>query len=144
MQISKIIVAVVAGLMSFSVWAADVPAKSLPMSTIISNLEKQGYSGISEIKFKDNAYEVEAHDKQGKEIKAMINPETGNITQTNKSTMTLTMQEAVKKVESAGYHSIYFVEMESDGYKVKGLDKDGSKVSLEVDGKSGEISKNIL
>jgi len=144
MKMSKIILTIVAGLVCFSAYAEDMPAKSLPMTTIISDLEKQGYLVIKEIKFKDDAYHVEAIDKQGKEVEVKVNPETGALDQSKKSSMSLTMQEAVKKIEAAGYHSIYSIEADDDKYEAKALDKDGKKVSIHVNGNSGEISKDIF
>lgn len=145
MKMNKIVVTAIAGLACFSAYATDYPAKSLPMTTILSNLESQGYTA-KEIKFKDNLFKVEATDKQGKEVDIEVNPETGALNNKDKESaaMTLTMQDAVKKVEAAGYHTIYYIEADDDKYEVKALDKDGKKVSLDVNGKTGEISKDIF
>ena len=143
MKMSKTILTLVVGLSCFSAYAADMPVKSLPMTTIISNLDAKGFTA-KEIKFKDNVYHVDAMNKQGKDVDVEVNPETGALNQTEKSAMTLTMQEAAKKVEAAGYRSIYFIKADDSKYVVKALDKDGKKVSLDVNGTSGEISKNLF
>ncbi len=144
MKIIKIILTLVVGLSCFSAYAAeDMPAKSLPITTIINNLESKGYTA-KEIKFKDSSYHVDAINKQGKEVDLTVNPETGVLNQTEKNTLTLSIQNAAKKVEAAGYRSIYYIKADDDKYVVKALDKDGKKVSLDVNGTSGEISKNLF
>ncbi len=143
MKICKIFVMMIFGLGCLSAFADDMPAKSLPMTEIIHNLESKGYTA-KEIKFDDNMYKIDAVDKQGKEVDVEINPETGALNQTTKNNTTLTLQAAAKKVESAGYHSIYYIKADDSKYVVKALDKDGNKVSLDVDGTSGAISKNLF
>lgn len=129
------------------VWAADEPPKNtLPMSHIIQELKSSGVHVIKEIKFENGNYVAETVNPQGTEVKTEINPTTGKVNKTdNKSeNIKLSILEAAKRVEGSGYKNIYKIDTSGTKYEVKAYDQQGKKVSLDVDGNTGEISKNLF
>jgi hypothetical protein len=105
------------------------------------NLESHGYVVVNKIDYSDNVYHVKAINNRGQDVKADINPRSGKITKTSADKEKLTMSDAAQKINQSGYHNIYFMEASGRKYKAKALDKTGDKVSLDVDGNSGKISK---
>lgn len=122
--------------------ADTLPANSLPMSKILQNLQTKGFTIIKEVEFEHGAFEVEAIGPQGNKLKLQVNPQTGEITN-NKDNQTnqLSILAAVQKLEAAGYHNIYRIELDDSKYEVKALDKDGKEVSLKINANTGEIKK---
>ena len=51
----------------------------------------------------------------------------------------LTMTQAIQKVEEAGYTNITKAEFDSGRYEIKALNKDGQRIELHVDPKTGNI-----
>ena len=118
------------------------PAQPFQLSAIIQKLQGRGYFIFRKIELEDGAYSVEAINMQGDEEKLKINPQNGDIFEPKVNTTRITMLDAVRKVEATGYHNIYKVMSDGDVYDVKALNKDGKKVSLEVNAITSEISKN--
>lgn len=52
----------------------------------------------------------------------------------------LTIPQIHERVEAAGYPDISEVERERNGYEVKAIDRDGRRVELDVDPRSGEVT----
>lgn len=52
----------------------------------------------------------------------------------------LTIPQIYERIEAAGYRDISEVERERNGYEVKAVDRDGQRVELEVDPRSGEVT----
>ncbi|KTD22853.1 Uncharacterized conserved protein [Legionella lansingensis] len=124
------------------VFADNLPANTLPMSKILQSLQSKGYNIIKEIEFEHGAYEVEAIGPQGNKLELRVNPQTGEISNDkNNQAKPISMLDAVQKLESAGYHSIYKIESEGNKYEVKALDKNGKKVKLKMNASTGEIKQ---
>lgn len=51
----------------------------------------------------------------------------------------LTIPQVYQKLEAAGYRDIDEIERERRGYEVRAIDRDGRRVKLDVDGRSGEV-----
>lgn len=114
---------------------------AIPMSKILTNLQEKGYAIVLKIELEDGSYKAKVIDSKGKELKINITPQTGEIIRPKAQTARLTMAEAVKKAEEAGYKNIYKVSSSSNEYELKGFDKDNKKVSVNVDATTGKINK---
>lgn len=51
----------------------------------------------------------------------------------------LTIPQVYQKLEAAGYRDIDEIERERRGYEVHATDRDGRRVKLDVDGRSGAV-----
>lgn len=127
-----------------TIFANDIPEKTIPMTNLIKSLENKGYTVVRDVKYDDGVYKVDAINAQGKDVEAKVNPMTGVITQSKDGSMKLTTFNAAQEIENAGFKNIYSIESSGDKYKVKAMDKDGKKISLTVDGESGKISKDLF
>jgi hypothetical protein len=118
------------------------PSNALPLAKIVSNLQDQGYNIIKEVEFDDGIYEAKVITAQGQKVKLEINPLSGEIENMPKNTtMAISINDALSKVEKAGYTDIYEIESEHGGYEVKAYEtKNNKKVELYVDGQSGIIT----
>ncbi len=141
MKINKFIVGISSAVFALSVYAADYPEHGIPMSKLINELETHGYVVVNKVDYDNDVYHVEGINKEGKEVKADINPQSGKITVTSDEKARLTISEAVKKLEQSGYHDIYSIEASGDKYEAKALDKDGNKASVDVDAVTGEVKQ---
>lgn len=127
---------------SFAVAAEDrLPTNSVPMSKVLRNLQEQGYSVVLKVELDNGMYDAKVMDAKGKELKINVAPQTGEVIKPKAQTARLTMMEAVKKAEEAGYKGIYRVTTSQNEYEMKGYDKDSKKVSLNVDATTGKINK---
>lgn len=118
-----------------------IPLNAAPLSSVLQNLSDKGFAAVRQIKYKDGIYKAEVINSQGKEIDIRINAQTG-VPSKLPAKNNLTMLDAVKKVEAAGYSHLYKVEAENGKYEVKALDEKGNKVKLEVDAMTGKVSKD--
>jgi hypothetical protein len=126
------------------VWAdntAPQPKDRLPMSKILQNLERDGYSIITKIELEGEAFKARVFDARGKEHRVEVEPKSGKINHSKAQPTRLTLGEAVKKVEEAGYQNIYKVKADDNEYEMKAFDKDNKRVSLDVDAATGKINK---
>ncbi|MFT3741546.1 MAG: PepSY domain-containing protein [Gammaproteobacteria bacterium] len=136
--LSGVVLAFTTGL----VLAEDVPQQSLPMTSIIQDLSKEGFIGIHSIKFDDGAYKVEGITKTGSEAKVSVDPQSGLVRKvSDKDKGHLNIMDATKKIENAGYRKVYQIEQTDKGFEAKALDKEGKTVNIKVDGITGSISK---
>ena len=69
---------------------------------------------------------------------------TGNIIPEQKVTDRMTALDVSKRLEAMGYSKISEIEMSRDlnKYEIKALNKEGKKVKVDVDAKTGNISKD--
>jgi hypothetical protein len=119
-----------------------IPANTLPMSKILQNLQKEGYTVVKKIEYNDGKFEAKVINNAGKEAKLEIAPITGEITNLkDELAAKLSIFDAASKVEKAGYKNIYEIESSKEKYEVKAYDKNNKKVSLDVDVNSGAIKE---
>lgn len=135
----------IAGVVLFCIsgfaFAGDLPpTDSISMSTVLKNLQTKGYIAIHEVEFDDGMFEAKVVDAKGQFFKVKVNPTSGEIT-TNKDSapVKLSMLDAVKKAESAGYQRIAKIESHRDGYKLKAVDKNNKEVELKINAMTGAI-----
>lgn len=117
---------------------------NVPMSTVLQNLKSKGYDIISKVDLdkEKEVYNIEAMSPQGKELAITMNAQSGEITSPKQNPLPhINLDEAVKRVEGAGYHDIYMVEYGSGKYIVRAQDPKNKKVKLKVDGTTGDIAK---
>ena len=56
----------------------------------------------------------------------------------------LTIPQIHDRLEAAGYSDIEEIERDRDGYEVKATDRRGQRVELEVDPRTGEVTKTVV
>ena len=61
-------------------WTDIPPPNAIALSTIVKQLEMQGYLPIVEIEFEDGAWEVEAY-RHGRLVEFLIDPVSGKMTE---------------------------------------------------------------
>ncbi|HVV67775.1 MAG TPA: PepSY domain-containing protein [Gammaproteobacteria bacterium] len=125
-----------------TVFADEMPANAMPLSKILENLQSKGYTVFREIEFQNGLYVTKAFNSQGENLKIRINPQTGEIVEPKAKATTLSLLDIAKKLENAGYHGISKIGFDRGEYEAIALDKDGKKVDLDIDGKTGEINKD--
>lgn len=126
---------------STAVLADDMPANSMNMSNILSNLKNEGFVAVHEIKFDDKVFKAEVINSAGNEVDVRIDPLTGKILDPKSEENKMSMMDAAKKVEAAGFHNIYSMESEDHGFEIKAMDKDGKKTEIKIDAAGNMTSK---
>lgn len=124
------------------VLAEEVPANALPLSKIVENLQSKGYSVVREIEFENGLYVTKAFDPQGQTSKIRIDPISGKIVEPKAKATTLSLLDVLRRLENGGFHGISKISFERGQYEAIALDRDGKKVDLDIDGKTGEITKD--
>lgn len=117
------------------------------MTQILEKLHNEGYNTITKIEFDSgkNSYNAWVITADGKKAKIHLNGQNGSITRdTAAETQGLSALEVAKKVQAAGFSSIYKIDTEffGDGYDVKVLNKEGKLIELNVNAKTGEITED--
>jgi hypothetical protein len=115
------------------------------LSSILHELQANGYGTIKSVILEDGVYKVDAFDTAGEEVTVKVNPDTGammNNDDDHSSKYKVTIQQAVAAVENAGYTKIKSIECDDDSYAVEALDRDGEEVELEVSRSSGAVSED--
>lgn len=115
------------------------------LSSILQELQANGYATIKSVTLEDGVYKVDAFDSAGEEVTVKVNPDTGvimNKDDDQNSKYKVTLQQAAAAVENAGYTKIKSIECDDDFYAVEALDKDGEDVDLEVSRSSGAVSED--
>ena len=145
------ILGIIANLLIFvtPAYADSTSHGSLETPEVIIHLQEQGYTSIEEIVLNHNSYEAIVITAENKITKLFIDAETNEIYDSKPIAKNgikfhpakLTMLEAVKKVEEAGYHHIYHIELIDGKYKVKALYKNEVSTELNVDGNTGVLKK---
>lgn len=121
----------------------NIPDNAVKMSKALESLKTKGFNVVRKIEFDDDAYTASVINAEGKEVKIYVNSQTGEVSPPKESNDSLSALEVAKKVEQAGYQKIYKIDTQwfRDRYEVKAYDRNGKKVELDVDAKSGKILK---
>lgn len=143
---STAILAMVGGI----VLAADyLPAKALPLSTILTSLEQGGLTSIVEASFDDGVWEVEGF-RNNQAVEVHVDPLTGKVLRehpdhiTSKPTPQAKSAAAiVKQLEQAGYAPVLEIEWERDGWEVEAVNSQGKR-KLHVAAETGKILSDRL
>ncbi len=126
-------------------FAEDAKSQPGQMVKVLDDLKDKGYVIVKKIEFsKDKGtFKAKVVNAQGKNIEIQINPQTGEMIKPKDDMEGMTAIDIAKKVQDAGYKNIEEINTEILGnhYDVKVIDDKGSKLSLKVDAKSGNIAK---
>lgn len=122
-------------------FAHAVPENAAAMSTVLQSLQSAGYPLVEKVDFDRDSYKAEAITIQGQKVEVLLNLQ-GTIVKPKKiNSVKLSMLDAAKAVEAAGYKSISEIEIEHEYYEVKAINNEGKKTELKVDAMTGKISK---
>jgi uncharacterized membrane protein YkoI len=124
---------------SFTVFALT-NNNPLPISNVLEQLQKAGYSNVQKIEYEHGVYKVEMLNDQGYKTKLRMDATTGTILKPVTTTKNITnLQQIVKNLQNAGYRNIRKIEMEQGQYKVTAYDNQGQKIKLKVNAATGNI-----
>ena len=121
-------------------FADMVPANAVPMETVLQNLEKAGYTAVQKVTFDDGFYEAKAVNASGVSTEIKLNP-AGTIVTPTSNSGGVSMMDAVKAVEAAGYHGISKIELKKEAFQIEALDNQNNKIDLKVDAITGAVTK---
>jgi len=128
-----------------ALWAKKLSDDTVKISQALQTLEQNGFTVIKKIEFDDGQYVAKVVNNEGKTIKLRLDGKSGKILNQPKATKArLTALEVAKKVEQAGYNSIYKIDVEwfKDKYAVEAYNEEGKKVELNVNATTGDIVKD--
>lgn len=125
--------------------AGDLPlTTTVSMEKILSNLQDASCMAIKEVEYDDGVYKAKAV-CQGQYITVKLDPKTGALQTPIATAPHISMLDAVKAVESAGYTNAYKIEMKHDHYEVAAINAANSKkVELNVDAATGKVSEDLF
>jgi len=127
------------------VMAGDLlPARALPLSTLLSGLEKAGLTMIVDANFDDGVWEVEGL-RGNSAVEVHVDPLSGKIL-TEKPDQISSMPSAqaktaaaiAKQLEDAGYAPLLELDWERDHWEVEAMNAQGRR-KLHVAGDSGKV-----
>lgn len=123
---------------------ANNQSNSVLLSSILQELQANGFNTIKSVALDDGVYHVDAFDAGGEEVTVKVNPETGAILNKDdiKTKYKITLQQAASAVENAGYMKIKSIECDDEYFSVEALDKNGDDVDLEVNRSTGAVSED--
>jgi hypothetical protein len=125
------------------VLAADIsPMNTAPISSVLINLQKAGYVAVQSVEFKNNAYDAQAINAQGKQIDVQLNNQAIIVSPIGSPNAKVTMLSALKAVKQAGYMTVYAIEANDMTYSVQALNNNGKKVDLIVDEITGAVTQD--
>lgn len=119
-------------------------SNSVLLSSILQELQANGFNTIKSVALDDGVYHVDAFDAGGEEVTVKVDPNTGAILNKDdiKTKYTITLQQAASAVENAGYMKIKSIECDDEYFSVEALDKNGDEVDLEVNRSTGAVSED--
>lgn len=132
-----------ASLFLTSAYAGDtvVPDNSMQMGTVIKKLQAGGYKVIQEVEYDNGNYKANVLDQNGRKLHLEVNAKSGDIVAPPKDKIpSMSMSDAVKKIEAAGYKNIYKIKLEENKFEAGAMNAEGKKVDLKLNAKTGEIS----
>ena len=138
------------GLLGLLLWGAVLASSAkavrtpMPMSEALQTLQQQGYIVVRNVEYKKGLYTGSAINAKGATVKFFFNPDTQAIKATLLAKRPdLSLLDVATKVEQMGYHDIRKIEVQKNGLRleVQALSVTNHPVKLEVNGKTGEVSK---
>lgn len=113
------------------------PSKKL--SSILQELNDEGYTKIQDVELEDGVLSVEGANKEGAQFKIKLNPKTGEVIKKKVLEQPkISIIEVVKKFEADGKLSIVEVEFDEGMYKVKAISPDKKEKEFHVDPQTGK------
>lgn len=122
-----------------SITIAETTPSNLMMSNILEKVRTAGFTICKEIDHEHDRFEADAINSQGKPLKLIINPKTGEIIPKKGSISNFSMMDVVRIVEKEGYHDISEIKFKKDRFKIEALNRDNQKVKLKVNSVTGAI-----
>lgn len=117
---------------------------TVQMSKLLENLHAAGYNVILKVELDNGQYRANVIDLQGKPLRIEIAPTTGEILKPKAEGTVLSLFDAAKKAEEAGYHNIYKITATQGKVEIKAFNKDNKKVTFDINTKTGQISKETF
>jgi len=124
--------------------AEMLPAKALPLSTILTGLEKAGLTMIVDANFDDGVWEVEGM-RGNRAVEVHVDPLSGKILTEQPEHISSvpgaqakTAAAIAKQLEDAGYAPILELDWERTYWEVEAISAQGHR-KLHVDANSGKI-----
>lgn len=123
---------------------ADAPqTQPGDMVKVLDDLKSSGYPIVKKIEFNtlNGAYNATVVNGEGRNLDIQINPQSGEMTRLKNDVEGLKASDVAKKVQEAGFANIYemSIGMFGNKYYVKVINDKGQKITLTVDGKTGNI-----
>ena len=128
-----------------------------PMATIVENLQAQGYKTIYDVDFDDGVYKVDVLNNKGQHLKLRIDATSAKVVAPKAlDDKAISMLDAIKTVQAAGYSHIHDIELEHGPYgyvyghgtlgpyKIEARNTDGEKVDIFVDAHSNKIIRTVI
>lgn len=109
-----------------------------------------GYVRVRDIEFDDGFWEVEAIDRQGREIDLVLHPITGEIlngpaTSGPGGAAPLTHQQVLAALTQAGYTRIRSLEYDNDGFwEAEAINPQGQPVDIDIDPYNGSVLREEI
>ncbi|MBS0349960.1 MAG: PepSY domain-containing protein [Proteobacteria bacterium] len=111
------------------------------VSTILKNLQNQGYIAVKQLQLEGDQYFVQAISDKGEAVNIAINSHSGEIMALKKIDVHLPMLDVVEKVEALGYTGITYIQSEDGSFIINAVGPSGEKSHLQVNATTGEIAK---
>lgn len=119
--------------------AAAGAAQTLSPQSIADTLRAAGYAEVREIEFEDGLWEAEVRRGNGYWGDVVVDPESGEIFDSLSTRPLLSPEQAISKLEGAGYRDIHELERDGALWEADAVDASGQRVELRISGHDGRI-----
>jgi len=134
---------------SVAIAAEILPAKALPLSTILETLEKGGLTGITDVDYDDGVWEVEGF-RGTNAVEAHVDPLTGKVLYEKPEHITSRLPSnakpasaIAKQLEAAGYAPIMEMDWEVNVWEIEAINAQGRR-KLHVAPDTGKVLSDRL
>lgn len=121
-----------------------LPAQALPLSSVLREVEKQGFTPVCEVDFDDGLWEIEAF-SQGEAVEINVDPATGKVVHQQAdepkpapASPQPSLSQLAMELEKQGFSPIVEISREAKGCEVEAY-RDGVRRELLVDPASGKV-----
>ncbi|KRG66894.1 hypothetical protein ABB27_12115 [Stenotrophomonas terrae] len=111
---------------------------ALTAPQVRAQLEAQGYTNVSDVKFDDGMWEADATNADGKKVDVKLDPRTGTV-YPDKAVSQLSEADIRAQLSSAGYTGVSDVKLDDGMWKAKGRTASGEKVEVRLDPATGAV-----
>jgi uncharacterized protein with FMN-binding domain len=103
-----------------------------------TRLTDQGYTKVSNLKFKDGMWQAHAKSANGKSVELRIDAKTGQV-YPDKQVSKLSQHDIRAALATQGYTDVHDVKFDDGIWKAKAKNPSGTRVKLKVDAGSGKV-----